>query len=77
MRQQNNAQSQQESGKFPYGDSNAHSDITSKRFALCDHSNIDKDPSPPSYLGTPSNGVCVKNLALEVTEAMVSVSIPC
>ncbi|KAK8823539.1 hypothetical protein WA577_002459, partial [Blastocystis sp. JDR] len=61
MRQQNNAQSQQESGKFPYGDSNAHSDITSKH----------KDPSPPSYLGTPSNGVCVKNLALEVTEAML------
>lgn len=77
MRQQSNVQSQQESGKFPYGDSNAHSDITSKRFVLCNGSNIDKDPSPPSYLGTPSNGVCVKNLALEVTEAMVHISTLC
>lgn len=34
MRQQNNELSQQESGKFSYGDSNAHSDITSKRFVL-------------------------------------------
>ena len=34
MRQQSNVQSQQESGKFSYGDSNAHSDITSKRFVL-------------------------------------------
>ena len=77
MRQQSNVQSQQESGKFSYGDSNAHFDITSKRFVLWNRSKIDKDPSPPSYLGTPSNGVCVKNLALEVTEAMVSVSTLC
>ena len=73
IRQHSAPQNQQETSKFPHGDSNPYSENITKRYITWNQYRVDKDPSSASFLGTPSNGVCVKNMSMEVTEAMVGI----